>query len=334
MKKFLEGLPKAELHVHIEGTFEPALMFEIARRNGITLTYDSVTELADAYNFTQLQDFLNIYYQGMQVLQTEQDFFDLTWAYLTKVHSQNVRHVELFFDPQGHTQRGVEFGVVINGIQRALVDAKTRFGITSGVIMCFLRHLDEMAAFETLSQAQDYRQLIDGVGLDSSEQGNPPNKFSRVFAQAREQGYRIVAHAGEEGPPEYIKQALDDLQVERIDHGNTVMQDPQLINRIVDEKIALTICPLSNLKLCVVTNLSHHPLKTMLDLGLKVTVNSDDPAYFGGYMNENFIAVEAALSLGRSKWVNIVRNSFNAAFVDRQRKNELMDELDQYLQIT
>ena len=331
MKSFIEGLPKAELHVHIEGTFEPELMFEIADRNGIKLPYASVEILRKAYDFSELQDFLNIYYQGMNVLQTEQDYFDLTWAYLNKVNIENVRHVEIFFDPQGHTSRGIAFSTVIKGIHRALEQARDEFDLSSEVIMCFLRHLDEADAARTLEMAAPFKHLIAGVGLDSSERGNPPEKFERVFAQARKQGYHIVAHAGEEGPVEYIEQALDLLKVERIDHGNTAMTDSSLVNRLVEEKIPLTVCPLSNLKLCVVENLREHPLGDMLDRGLRATVNSDDPAYFGGYINENFMAVEEALSLGKERLAKLARNSFESAFIGYSRRKVLLDELDSYL---
>ena len=332
MKTFIEGLPKAELHLHIEGTFEPELMFEIANRNGISLPYASVEALHEAYDFGELQDFLDIYYQGMNVLLTEQDFFDLTWAYINKVNADNVRHVEIFFDPQGHTSRGVEFATVIRGLHRALLQAEAEFGISSNIIMCFLRHLDEADALRTLDAAAPFKHLIAGVGLDSSELGNPPEKFVRAFELAREQGYHIVAHAGEEGPPEYIVQALDLLKAERIDHGNTAMQDAALLNRLVEEQIPLTVCPLSNLKLCVVENLEQHPLGDMLDLGLFATINSDDPAYFGGYMNANFMAVEYALSLGRERLITLVRNSFEAAFIEDSRRRVLLGELDRYLE--
>lgn len=331
MKTFIEGLPKAELHLHIEGTFEPELMFEIASRNSISLPYASVEALHEAYDFGELQDFLDIYYQGMNVLLTEQDFFDLTWAYINKVNADNVRHVEVFFDPQGHTSRGVEFATVIHGIHRALLQAESEFGISSNIIMCFLRHLDEADALRTLDTAAEFKHLIAGVGLDSSELGNPPEKFARAFELAREQDYHVVAHAGEEGPPEYIIQALDLLKVERIDHGNTALRDAALIKRLVEEQIPLTVCPLSNLKLCVVETLGQHPLRDMLDLGLRATINSDDPAYFGGYMNANFIAVENALSLGKERLVTLVRNSFEAAFIEDTRRRALLGELESYL---
>ena len=306
-------------------------MLEIAARNGLPLPYESVESLREAYNFSALQDFLNIYYQGMNVLLKQQDYFDLTWAYLCKVNAQNVRHVELFFDPQGHTSRGVEFGTVIEGIKAALEKARLEFDLSSRIIMCFLRHLDEDDAMHTLEAARAYKNLIAGVGLDSSERGNPPQKFERVFAQAKAQGYHLVAHAGEEGPPDYIRQALDLLNIERVDHGNTAMQDEALLERLVDEQIPLTVCPLSNLKLCVVDNLQQHPLREMLDRGVRATINSDDPAYFGGYMNENFIAVENALSLGRERLVTLARNSFEAAFIDEPRRQQLLGELDAYV---
>ena len=330
MNTFITGLPKAELHLHIEGTFEPELMFELAERNGIELPYASVDALRRAYQFTELQDFLDIYYQGMNVLRTEQDYFDLTWAYLERAHTDRVRHVELFFDPQGHTSRGVELAKVINGINRALNRARQDFDMSSRIIMCFLRHLDEADAIRTLEQAEPFRNLIAGVGLDSSERGNPPEKFARVYARAREQGYHLVAHAGEEGPPEYIHQALDLLQVERIDHGNSAMQDETLLQRLAEEQVPLTLCPLSNLKLCVVEDLKQHPLADMLDRGLCATVNSDDPAYFGGYVNDNFIAVEQALSLGKERLVQLARNSFQAAFLDEPRRQQLLAELEVY----
>ena len=330
MQTFIENLPKAELHLHIEGTFEPELMFEIAERNGIELPYGSVEELRRAYEFTELQDFLDIYYQGMNVLRSEQDYFDLTWAYLERAHADRVRHVELFFDPQGHTSRDIPLDTVIHGIDRALKQAQQDYDISSRMIMCFLRHLDEEDAIHTLEAARPFKARIAGVGLDSSERGNPPEKFARVFSRAREQGYRIVAHAGEEGPPEYIYQALDLLGVERIDHGNSAMQDDALLQRLAEEQVPLTLCPLSNLKLCVVDDLEQHPLAEMLDRGLCATVNSDDPAYFGGYVNANFLAVEQALSLGKQRLVQLARNSFQAAFLDAPRRQQLLEELEQY----
>lgn len=331
MKKFIQGLPKVELHCHIEGTLEPELMFELAQRNGIALPYSDVTELRQSYAFNRLQDFLDIYYQGMNVLQTEQDFFDLTWAYLNRIHSQNVRHTEIFFDPQAHLCRGLSFDVVINGINRALGKAGQDYGISSRVIMCFLRHLDQTDAFNTLELARPYREKIIGVGLDSSERDNPPEKFEQVFAEARKQGYRCVAHAGEEGAPEYIYGALDRLQVERIDHGNSCLQEPVLVERLIAEKMPLTMCPLSNTRLYVVPDMSEHPLKRMLDKGMCVTVNSDDPAYFGGYMNENFVAVADALNLSRNDLMQLSSNAIEAAFIQPARKHELKSQLASYV---
>lgn len=329
---FIEGLPKVELHLHIEGSLEPELMFALAKRNGITIPFSSVEEVAAAYDFSNLQDFLDIYYQGMNVLQTEQDFYDLTWAYLTKMAAQNVRHVEIFFDPQGHTERGVAFATVMDGIARALDDGEEKLGITSHIIMCFLRHLSEESAFATLEDAMPYTDRIIGVGLDSSEVGHPPSKFARVFAKAREMDMLIVAHAGEEGPPEYVWEALDELHVNRIDHGNRSLEDDALVRRLVKEEMPLTVCPLSNLKLCVVKDLKDHPLKKMLALGLKATINSDDPSYFGGYMNENYKAITYALELDRDALVTLARNSIDASFVDDGRKETLRAELDAYAQ--
>ncbi len=330
MKKFIENLPKVELHCHIEGTFEPELMLEIAERNGVSLPYPSVDELRKAYEFTQLQDFLDIYYQGMNVLLTEQDFYDLTWTYLTKSHSHNVRHTEIFFDPQGHVSRDIPFAAVVEGICGALAAAEEEFGMTSRLIMCFLRHLDQGDAFNTLEMARPYKDKIIGVGLDSSELGHPPEKFEQVFAEARNQGYLSVAHAGEEGPPGYIYSALDRLQVNRIDHGNSCLQDTALVDRLVAENMALTVCPLSNTRLCVVDKMENHPLKTMLDKGLRVTVNTDDPAYFGGYMNENFLAVSEALNLTHQDLDQLAINAINAAFIEPGDKQSLKRELADY----
>lgn len=327
----IDQLPKVELHCHIEGTFEPELMFAIAERNGIELPYSSVEALHEAYQFTRLQDFLDIYYQGMNVLQKEQDFYDLTMSYLKKVHHQNVRHTEIFFDPQGHTDRGIEFEIAIHGIHQALTDAESELGISSKLIMCFLRHLDQNQAFETLEQARPFRHLITGVGLDSSERDHPPEKFADVFVAAGEQGYLRVAHAGEEGPPEYVETAIDVLEVNRIDHGNSCMQKPDLVERLVERQIPLTVCPLSNTRLCVVDDMSEHPLKKMLDAGLNVTVNSDDPAYFGGYMNENYRAVVDALSLSNGEIATLAQNSIDASFADDDRKKKLSAELSNYL---
>ncbi len=331
MKSFIAGLPKAELHLHIEGTFEPELMFKLAARNNITLPYESVETLHKAYDFSQLQDFLDIYYQGMNVLRTEQDFYDLTWAYLEKVNTQNVRHVEIFFDPQGHLDRGITFETALNGIHSALSAAQKEFGISFGIIMCFLRHLDESDAIKTLELALPHKDKIIGVGLDSSEFGHPPSKFQNVFAKAREDGFHIVAHAGEEGPPEYIYEALDLLKVERIDHGNTSMQDPELLKRLAKEQMPLTVCPLSNTKLCVVDDMKNHPVPHMLKAGLKVTINSDDPAYFGGYLNENYEAISPIINGDKDVLSQLAKNSFEAAFISESEKARLATEVDNYV---
>lgn len=331
MKSFISGLPKAELHLHIEGTFEPELMFELAARNNITLPFESVEALHKAYDFSQLQDFLDIYYQGMNVLRTEQDFYDLTWAYLEKINAENVRHVEIFFDPQGHLERGISFETAINGIHSALSDSLKKFDISFGIIMCFLRHLDEDNAFKTLDLAMPHKNKIIGVGLDSSEMGHPPSKFKGVFAKAREAGFHIVAHAGEEGPPEYIYEALDLLKVERIDHGNTSMRDTELLKRLAKEQIPLTVCPLSNTKLCVVDDMKNHPLPGMLAAGLKVTINSDDPAYFGGYLNENYEAISSIINNDKNTLAQLAKNSFDSAFISTSEKSQLIAEVDEYL---
>jgi len=328
--QFIKGLPKVELHLHIEGSLEPELMFALAQRNNIKIPFQSVEEVRAAYDFSNLQDFLDIYYQGMNVLQTAQDFYDLTWAYLERVAQQNVQHVEIFFDPQGHTSRGIAFSTVLNGITNALEDGRKKLGVTSQLIMCFLRHLSEEDALKTLEEALPFKDKILGVGLDSSEVGHPPSKFSRVFAKARDAGFLIVAHAGEEGPPEYVWEALDQLKVNRIDHGNRSLEDEKLVSRLVTEGMALTVCPLSNLKLCVIKDIDQHPLKKMLDLGLKATVNSDDPAYFGGYMNENYTAVADALGLERQDILTLARNSIEASFLDDAGKKRLRDNLDNY----
>ncbi|NKB76794.1 MAG: adenosine deaminase [Gammaproteobacteria bacterium] len=330
MKTFIDALPKVELHCHIEGTFEPELMFKLAQRNGVDLPYDSIESLREAYQFTRLQDFLDIYYQGMNVLQTEQDFFDLTWKYLEKSHQQNVRHSEIFFDPQGHLPRGVSFSTVVNGISEALKQAQTEFGMTSELIMCFLRHLDEQDAMDTLEAARPYKDLIVGVGLDSSELGHPPSKFERVFTLARAQGYKCVAHAGEEGPSQYVREAIELLQVDRIDHGNNALDDPQLIRELAQTKLPLTVCPLSNTRLCVVDSMEDHPIKKMLDHGLRATVNSDDPAYFGGYMNENYYAIVDSLNLGKEDIITLAKNSIESTFTTQQRKQDLLEELSHY----
>jgi adenosine deaminase len=327
---FIAGLPKAELHLHIEGSLEPELMFELARRNAIPIPFASVEEVRAAYAFSNLQDFLDIYYQGMSVLVTEQDFHDLTAAYLARAHADNVRHVEIFFDPQGHTQRGVAFDTVIAGITRALGEARERHGLTSKLILCFLRHLSEAEAEATLDAALPWLDRIDGVGLDSSEVGHPPSKFERVFARARGLGLKLVAHAGEEGPPAYVVEALDLLKVDRIDHGNRSLEDPALVRRLADAGLCLTVCPLSNLKLCVVDDIAAHPLRTMLDAGLAATVNSDDPSYFGGYVNANYQAVADALDLSRAELVTLARNSFTGSFLEDGERDRHLAAIDAY----
>ena len=328
---FAKNIPKAELHLHIEGSFEPELMFEIAKRNNKEIKYKSVEEIKNAYNFSNLQDFLNIYYEGASVLIQEQDFYDLTWAYLQKIHSQNVIHTEIFFDPQTHTDRGIEFGTVIKGVSRALKDAE-KLGISSKLIMCFLRHLDQEAAMKTLNEALEYKSLITAVGLDSSEVGNPPAKFQQVFEKAKEEGLLTVAHAGEEGPAQYIWEALDLLKVSRIDHGNHSLDDEKLVEELVKRKMALTVCPLSNLKLQVVKDLKNHPLKKMMQKGLLVTINSDDPAYFGGYINENYSAITEALNLSKDDIYILAKNSFQASFLDDEAKKQMIDKVDKYYQ--
>jgi adenosine deaminase len=327
---FIAGLPKAELHLHIEGSLEPELMFELAQRNQVAIPFASVEEVRAAYAFSNLQDFLDIYYQGMGVLHTEQDFHDLTAAYLARAHADAVRHVEIFFDPQGHTERGIAFATVIGGITRALDDARARYGMTSKLILCFLRHLSEADAEATLDEALPYLDRIDGVGLDSSEVGHPPAKFERVFARARSLGLKIVAHAGEEGPPEYVHEALDLLKVDRIDHGNRSLEDAALVARLASEGMTLTVCPLSNLKLCVVDDIADHPLKTMLDSGLRATVNSDDPSYFGGYVNANYQAVADALDLSKADLVTLARNSFTGSFLSEADKAKHLAAIDAY----
>ena len=312
MYDWLNALPKAELHMHLEGSLEPELMFQLAERNRIQLPWDSVETLRSAYAFNNLQEFLDIYYQGANVLQTEQDFYDLTWAYLKKCEEQNVLHVEPFFDPQTHTARGIPMEVAITGISEALGDARDLLGISSGLILSFLRHLPEDDAFHTLQQALPFRDLFFAVGLDSSEQGNPPSKFSNVFAKARAEGLLAVAHAGEEGPPEYVWQALDLLKVSRIDHGVRAWEDQRLMARLIEEQIPLTVCPLSNTKLRVYQGMSEHPILKMLEQGAMVTVNSDDPAYFGGYLTENFQALHDGLGMTQQQAQRLADNSLNA----------------------
>ena len=328
---FIRGLPKAELHLHIEGSLEPELMFELGKRNGVDLPFKTVDEVRAAYAFSNLQDFLDIYYQGAGVLIARQDFHDLAIAYFRRVAADGCKHVELFFDPQTHTDRGVAFGTVIDGLLDGMAEAQRDFGITSSLILCFLRHLDEDAAFATLADAAPYLDRIAGVGLDSSEVGHPPSKFAKVFAAAKAKGLKVVAHAGEEGPPEYVWEALDLLQVDRIDHGNRALEDDKLVKRLVDEAMTLTVCPLSNLKLCVVDDLAAHPLKRMLGLGLKATLNSDDPAYFGGYLGQNWTQTAEALGLSRDELVTLAKNSFTGSFLPKDEVAKRLAEIDAYV---
>jgi adenosine deaminase len=330
MRSPLTSLPKAELHIHIEGSLEPEMMVALAQRNGITLPYDSVEAVQAAYQFENLQSFLDLYYAGAQVLQTEQDFYDLTWAYLQKCAAQYVRHTEIFFDPQTHCDRNIPFEVVHSGITQALHDAKTQLGVSSALILCFLRHLSSEAAMATLEQALPYRDSIIAVGLDSSEMGHPPSKFQAVFDRARAEGWLTVAHAGEEGPPEYIWEAIRLLKVSRIDHGVRCVEDPALVEYLVEHQIPLTVCPLSNVKLCVFDRMAQHNLKQLMELGLCVTVNSDDPAYFGGYLAENFDAVESALELTPAQLVQLAQNSFKASFLPPEEQQPYLQELSIY----
>jgi adenosine deaminase len=327
LHNLLRAMPKAELHIHIEGSLEPELIFALAERNKITIPYSSVEELRQAYAFTNLQSFLDIYYAGASVLITEQDFYDMARAYFARAAADNVVHAELFFDPQTHTARGVSIDVLINGLYRACRDAESEMGISASLIMCFLRHLSEEEAFETLEQALPHRAKIIGIGLDSGEVGNPPEKFARVFARCRALGFHLVAHAGEEGPPAYVWTALDVLKVERIDHGVQSSKDAALMQRLAKDRIALTVCPLSNLKLCVFPDLASHNLKHLLDAGIAATVNSDDPAYFGGYMNDNFTQTFAATGLQAQHAYTLARNSFEASFIDASAKHRLIDKL-------
>jgi adenine deaminase len=321
-------LPKCELHIHVEGSLEPELMFALARRNGIRLPYASVEAVRQAYRFRNLQDFLDIYYRGMSVLITEQDFYDLAFAYLARARADNVRHVEMFFDPQGHTSRGIPFATVLDGLSRAIGDAAQKLGVKASLIMCFLRHLEEADAERTLDAALPFKDRIAGVGLDSSEKGNPPGKFKRVFERAREAGFFLTAHAGEEGPASYVWEALDVLGVARIDHGVRSMEDEPLVDRLARERVPLTVCPLSNVRLRVVEDLAHHPLRRMLDKGLVATVNSDDPAYFGGYVQENYRASAQALRLGRDEVAALARNGIAASLMPTSEKTALLAEID------
>ncbi len=328
LSALLRSMPKAELHMHIEGSLEPELIFALAQRNNVTIPYASVEDLRRAYAFTNLQSFLDIYYAGASVLLKEQDFYDMAWAYLLRAQADNVLHTEMFFDPQTHTARGVAMEAVINGLHRACVDAKEKLGVSALLILCFLRHLSEDDAFATLEQALPYRDRFVGVGLDSSEVGHPPEKFAKVFARCRALGFHLVAHAGEEGPPEYVWTALDLLKVERIDHGVQSSRDPALMKRLAQDRIPLTVCPLSNLKLCVFPSLAQHNLGALLDAGLMATVNSDDPAYFGGYVNENFTQTFAATGLTAQHAYTLARNSFEASFVDAGTQRGFVDRLD------
>ena len=328
LETLVNALPKAELHLHLEGSLEPEMMFELARRNGVELKYGSVDEIRAAYDFSNLQDFLDLYYQGMAVLQTEQDFYDLTSAYLAKAAADNVRHVEVFFDPQAHMERGIDFETVLNGIRRALQDGHIRHGITFSLIMCFLRHLSEEEAFALLEVATPYLDQIDGVGLDSSELGHPPSKFKRVFEEAGILGLKRVAHAGEEGPPEYIWEALQEIGVDRIDHGNAAARDQKLVDHLVETGMTLTMCPLSNQRLCVTPDLITNPLAKLLRAGVRVTVNSDDPSYFGGYVNDNYLAIADALDLTPAEIIMLARNSFIGSFLPDADKERYLDEID------
>lgn len=330
VQSFISELPKAELHVHIEGTLEPTMLLDLAQRNCVQTKYRNIEQLQQAYCFGNLQDFLDIYYTGTRVLCHEQDFYELTRAYLRNARQQNILHTEIMFDPQAHCCRGIAFSTVINGIHRACEEARRESGISSHLILCFLRHLDERSALATLEAAADYQSWIVAVGLDSSELGNPPEKFRRVFQKAAKLGFRKVAHAGEEGPVDYIWQALQVLQVDRIDHGNRALDDPELVAVLRDRQIPLTLCPLSNLQLKNVAHLQQHPLRSMLDLGLLVTVNSDDPAYFAGYLNHNLLAVVTALRLDREQILALARNSFTASFLDETTKNRYLDRVQRY----
>lgn len=316
LETLIVALPKAELHLHIEGSLEPELMFALAKRNRVSIPFASVEDVRAAYAFSNLQDFLDIYYAGAAVLRTEEDFRDLAGAYFDRAATDNVRHAEIFFDPQTHTDRGIPMAVVIEGLLAGMAEAEARHGLTSRLILCFLRHLDEDAAFATLAAADPWLDRIAAVGLDSSEVGHPPSKFARVFARAGDLGLKRVAHAGEEGPPAYVREALDLLHIDRLDHGNRSLEDPTLVRRLADEAMTLTVCPLSNLKLCVVNDMAAHPIRRMLDLGLRATVNSDDPAYFGGYVGDNYRAIAASGLVGRDELVTLARNSFAGAFID------------------
>jgi len=326
--ELIKKIPKAELHLHIEGSLEPELMFELSKRNKIEIPFKSVDEIRSAYNFHDLQSFLDIYYQGTNVLIKQQDFFDLTWAYMLKCREESIVHTEIFFDPQAHTDRGIKFSLVINGIYKALLKAEKELGISSKIIMCFLRHLDEESAFKTLDQAVTHKNKIIGVGLDSSEVGHPPSKFERVFKKAMKEGFLTVAHAGEEGPSEYIWEALDLLKVKRIDHGVRCLRDEKLVQRLKDDQIPLTVCPLSNVKLCIFKKLKDHNLKKLLNKGLIAMVNSDDPAYFGGYLNTNLIECQMALNLTKEDIKRLAINSFRSSFLSEDEKKKWIDQIN------
>ena len=324
---FIKKTPKSELHLHIEGSLEPELMFKLSKRNKIEIPFKSIEDIKSAYNFSNLDSFLKIYYEGSNVLITEEDFFDLTWEYILRCKNDNIVHTEIFFDPQSHTSRGIDFETIINGIHKALTKANNEFGITSKIIMCFLRHLDEENCFDVLKDAINHKDKIIGVGLDSSEKGNPPKKFKRLFEKAINEGFLTVAHAGEEGPPEYIWDSLNLLKVKRIDHGVQCLKDDKLVNNLKENNIPLTVCPLSNIKLCVFDKLENHNLKKMLDAGLRVMVNSDDPAYFGGYLNTNLIETSKALNLNLDEVKILIQNSFKSSFLDEKSKNIWLNKI-------
>ncbi len=331
MNAFIQGLPKVELHLHIEGSLEPELMFKLAKRNGIDIPYSSPSELRDAYQFEDLQSFLDLYYQGADALRTEQDFYDLTWEYLERCKADNVIHTEIFFDPQTHTDRGIDFDTVINGITRALDDGCEQLGITSQVIACFLRHLSEESAFETLQSVLRHKDKIIGVGLDSSEKGNPPAKFMKVFQQAKEAGLLTVAHAGEEGPAQNISDAIEMLEVSRVDHGVRCVEDEALVASLIESRMPLTVCPLSNIKLCVFEDMKHHNIVDLLRKGVAVTINSDDPAYFGGYMTDNFLAVNQAHPMSYEELAKFTLNAIEASFIDEALKANYRSQVQQYV---
>jgi len=327
ISKFIKKSPKTELHLHIEGSLEPELMFKLSKRNKVEIPFNNIEDIKSAYNFRNLDSFLKIYYEGSNVLIAEEDFFDLTWEYILKCKEDNIVHTEIFFDPQSHLPRGVSFETIINGIDRALTKAEKDFGISSKIIMCFLRHLDEHSCFEVLKQACDYKDKIIGIGLDSSEKGNPPSKFKRLFEEAIKEGFLTVAHAGEEGPSEYIWDSLNLLKIKRVDHGVQCLNDDKLVEKLVKEQIPLTVCPLSNIKLCVFDKLENHNLKKMLDKGLRVMVNSDDPAYFGGYLNKNLIETSKSLNLQIEDVKTLIENSFKSSFLDQEKKDEWLRKI-------